>query len=225
MQGLVRTLTDVSLQRLDRLIQLQEQERHLLACELHDQAAQTATGLRLGLEVLARGDARLDDLRRVARTLEDEIGSLLQGLRSPTEDGASTVQALRMLAARYAEWDLRLHLDPRLDAAPARVRAFAYRIVQEALGNCARHAEARTVEVTVVLSRRRLKGSVRDDGKGVTSPAVPAPRKRPSYGMQGMKWRCELLGGRLAVISAPGVGTEVRFALPLESSRPASGRR
>lgn len=221
-QGVVRTLTDVSLQRLDRLIRLQEQERHLLACDLHDQAAQMATGLRMGLEVLAHGDTRLGDARDAARSLEGEIARLLQGLRSPTEDGGSTVAALRSLAVRSGSWDLHLDLDPRLDSAPARVRAFTYRILQEALGNCARHARARTVHVSIAISRGMLRGSVRDDGQGLPpGPAAASDRQRPSYGMQGMRWRCELLGGRLAVVSAPGQGTEVRFTLPLESSRPS----
>lgn len=220
-QGLVCTLTDVSLRRLETLVRMQEQERHMLSCELHDEVAQVASALRLGLELrVGRSpEADLEDLAGQARHLEREIESLLALLRSPFEDGASTVDALRNLASRCdPAWDVDLALDARIDQAPRRVQVAVYRVIQEALRNAGRHARASRVRVWVRVSGRSVLGGVQDDGVGLHPPS--AGRRRPAYGLRGMRWRCEVLGGRLRVRSAPGGGTEIRFRLPW---KPAEG--
>lgn len=214
-QGLVCTLSDVSLRRLETLVRLQEQERHLLSCELHDEVAQVASALRLGLDLRAgrSPEAPLEELARQARHLEGEIESLLALLRSPFEDGASTVDALRNLASRCdPNWSVDLDLDARVDQAPRRVQVAVYRVIQEALRNAGRHARASAVRIRVRVSGRAVLGGVRDDGVGLQPTS--ATRRRPAYGLQGMRWRCEVLGGSLRVRSSPEGGTEIRFRLP-----------
>ncbi|GMU56190.1 MAG: hypothetical protein AMXMBFR33_53360 [Candidatus Xenobia bacterium] len=91
---------------------------------------------------------------------------------------------------------------------------FAYRLIQEALNNVARHSRACKVAVSLKASSGWLEGSVEDNGKGFES-FTTASSGRLHYGLEGMRFRAELLGGLLQVNSAPGQGTVVRFRLPV----------
>jgi signal transduction histidine kinase len=101
--------------------------------------------------------------------------------------------------------------------APA-LETTCYRVVQEALTNVMRHAEASRVEVEVIADAASLRVEVRDDGRGL--PVGEAATEQGS-GLAGMEERVELLGGRLIVESAPGRGTVVRAELPLDPRREA----
>src|SRR5204863_5988200 len=96
---------------------------------------------------------------------------------------------------------------PAGDRLPAGVEAAAYFVIAEALTNVVKHARAGAVTVTVTLADGRLLGEVADDGVGGAAPA-------PGSGLQGLADRVDALDGRLWVLSPPGGGTRVRFALP-----------
>ena len=90
-----------------------------------------------------------------------------------------------------------------------------YRVIQEAVTNVARHANARQVEVTLAQVGRRVVATIRDDGTGFDVDAVLASRER-GLGLFGMQERMALVGGRLELISRRGDGTLVRAEVPLE---------
>jgi signal transduction histidine kinase len=87
-----------------------------------------------------------------------------------------------------------------------------FRIVQESLTNIARHADAEHVEVALAVKENRLKLTVRDDGRGITTTEL---RDLKSIGLLGMKERAALLGGETEIEAEPGGGTFVRVDIPL----------
>ena len=201
------------------------EERNLLAREIHDTLAQGLAALTLQLEVAdslaaAGGDARMSDV--VARslalaraTLEEARRSVLD-LRAAPLGGLTLPDALRELAASHREQvapEIEVEVEG-LDgdrALPPAIEAGVYRIAQQALANAVRHARARRVVLRLSRTRGALELGVRDDGAGFDLAAVPPGR----FGLVGMSERARLLGGTLAVESAPGAGTHVHARVPL----------
>ncbi|MFF5261033.1 histidine kinase [Actinomadura viridis] len=108
------------------------------------------------------------------------------------------------------------------DALPDHVQTALYRIAQEAVGNCLRHASASYVDLLLEHDHDRVRLMVKDDGVGFSPRAVAGRgrhgRRPDSYGLRGMAERAELLGGRVTVTSRPGVGTTVEAVIPIPRS-------
>lgn len=192
----------------------QERERERVARDLHDECNQALTGLLLRLEAAAL-DApgplagELRDCQAVAARAMEELLRLARELRPAALDELGLAAAVRSVVARTAGragWDAEVRLDEDAAAALAGdAQLAAYRFVQEALANAARHAGARHVRVEVCHGRV----VVQDDGRGFE------PEERTAgLGLRGMRERAQLAGGRLRVRSAPGAGTTVELALP-----------
>ena len=205
------------------------EERNRIAQELHDAVAQKLFSLRLTAEAAAtlveralprdrsagpqleRAVERLAAVRALAAEAADELRAIVVGLRPPELAGDGLDTALR----KHAELLNRVHEArvafvghsvPRL--SPAREEA-VYRVAQEALHNALRHAQPRTVEISLAADGGALTLEVRDDGKGF-NPADVA-----SLGLASMRERARAAGGRLAVASQPGRGTTVRLEVPV----------
>jgi two-component system sensor histidine kinase UhpB len=203
-----------------RLIEAQEAERRAVARELHDDFGQVLTALKINLHQRGRDDSESIALidGAIARMRE-----LAQNLRPPLLDELGLDASLRWYVEREAK---RAGLDFRLDLAPLAERPqpvlemTCFRIVQEALTNIVRHAEAHRVEIELAQSNGELQLVVCDDGKGFD---VPAARKRAaeggSQGLLGMQERVALVGGVLDIDSAPGRGACIRARLPFGSQR------
>jgi PAS domain S-box-containing protein len=202
-----------------QLLEVQEQERRHLARELHDEIGQLLTGLKLQLEAADRGPAadipeRLAVARDVARDLTDRVRELSLRLRPTMLDDLGLVAALRWLAERVtAQTGVRVAFrfegcDRRF---PPAVETAAYRIVQEALTNVARHAGTTEATVTLECPADELTVTVADRGRGFDRATV---RRAATGGLPGMRERAELLGGALTVASAPGSGVTVTARLP-----------
>ena len=99
---------------------------------------------------------------------------------------------------------------------PPDVATAAFRVLQEALTNVARHAEARSVVVRLALERAAVRLTVADDGRGIDPSAGRGGVGRQSLGLLGMRERACALGGTLAVRGEPGRGTVVECTFPLE---------
>jgi len=111
------------------------------------------------------------------------------------------------------------------DLAPL-VRDEVYRIVNESLHNAFRHSEAERIEVEIHYERRWLRVRIKDNGKGI-DPKILSEGGRPGHhGLPGMKERARLVGGKLAVWSEPGSGTETELTIPasVAYSKPAARR-
>ncbi|MDE3113490.1 MAG: HAMP domain-containing protein [Chloroflexota bacterium] len=216
---------------LQRVISAQEDERRRIARELHDETSQALTTVMVGLRLLADEPsappvaARAEALRDVVRTALDAVHDLLFELRPSTLDDHGLPAALQRYARTYADKH-GVAVDFQvggLDAErlPSQVETTTYRIVQEALTNVARHAEAR--KVSLLLERRggHLIAVVEDDGRGFDARSLGngAEREQP-LGLAGMRERAALAGGSLTIESAPGSGTAVLLDLPLTVAPP-----
>lgn len=208
-----------------QLIAVQERERIELARELHDQLAQDCTAIRIEAAYLRRArDA--DEICAAAARAADAASRLLDGLRGvlrklrPAElDELGLVPALLSLATSHdrrsgARCDL--VVEGSVDDLGPTVDITVYRVVQEALSNVARHAQARHVSVTLTRSAQMLSLRVRDDGRGFD----PAVRTR-GVGLLGMAERAAALGAHVVTSTAPGAGTALCMNVSL---RQASAR-
>lgn len=197
-------------------LRVEEAERRRIARELHDEVGQILTGLKLALDMADRREQSLSEAKALVNDLMARVRNLSLDLRPAMLDDLGLAPALLWLIERWTrssgvQVDFRHGgLDDR--RFPAEVETAAYRTVQEALTNCARHAEARRVTVRVVASDDVLTVSVEDDGKGFNPDAVPAGT---SSGVVGMRERASLLGGTFTLESTFGTGTRLTAELPL----------
>lgn len=204
-----------------RLVEVQETERRHLARELHDEVGQTLTGLDIMLEMLARAqpDAALPTLetaRRYVRDLSQLVRRLSLDLRPSMLDDLGLLPSLLWLYDRFSGQtgvQVRFHHDGVDRRFAPVVETAAYRIVQEALTNVARHARTAAVDVQLIADERTLQLQIEDAGVGF-EPAL-ATSGRASSGLAGMRERATLLGGQILVESAPGRGTLILVELPL----------
>ncbi len=216
--------TSDRLQKLSRrLLAVQEQERRRLARELHDEIGQLLTGLSFRLDAAAKATPaeipeRLAETRTLVRELTAQVRELSQGLRPSLLDDLGLRPALDWLVSRFsAQTGLAVELNAgRIDRYPPEVETAAYRIVQEALTNAARHASADTVCVRLSGDAAGLAVEIDDNGCGFDPTQSPPG----TGGLSGMRERAELLGGTLTLESAPSAGTRVTARLPGNSTPP-----
>ena len=203
-----------------RLVQAGERERRSIARELHDELGGLLTSLQMSLsmnpatERAARDE--LDEATALVRAMAGKVRQLSLDLRPSLLDDLGVGPALDQLAERF-EAQTRIAVELHCEVAPGErfapeVETTAYRIVQEALTNVARHAGAAAVEVVCIREPGRLGVHVIDEGRGFD---VEALDERASTGVSAMRERAALVGGDLEVVSSPGAGTRVSAALPL----------
>jgi signal transduction histidine kinase len=207
-----------------RLIRAHEEERALLARELHDDVSQRLAVLAIGvgrMESAAPEGAQAETIKAVREglvRLSDDIHSLAYQLHPSVLAELGLVEALRAECERLGRQG-RIELSVDLDPLPAVVEKDAalclFRVAQEALSNANRHAGACAASVAL----RRMDGglllAVRDDGVGF-DPA--SPRKGRSLGLASMRERVRVLNGTLDVESAPGRGTAIVAWVPTEGA-------
>jgi len=218
----VREKEAIQSRLLEKLITAQEEERKRIARELHDDTSQSLTSLMVGLKVLS-GLRSPDDIEQhvaglrkiVAETLE-AVHDLALELRPRVLDDLGLVAALERNVAEYQRrFNLRVDFravgfeEPRLSPA---IETAIYRIVQEALTNVARHAQAEHASVLLEQRDGQVRAIVEDNGQGFDPLQDRTGRKLGLYGMQE---RAVLLGGRLHLESQPDIGTTVVVTIPL----------
>jgi signal transduction histidine kinase len=210
---------------LERIMTVQEEERKRTALELHDQTGQPLTSLIMTLGVLAEAKSlaevqtHVQDLRDTAAQVLKEVHDLALELRPSVLDDLGLLAALRHLHKGYQD---RFHLPVDLqvlgldgERLPSEVETALYRIVQEALTNVARHAQAHSVSVVLEKRATSVKLIVEDDGKGFDVTSVMGPYPHEKLGLYGMRERASLLGGTLTIESTPGTGTAIYVEIPL----------
>ena len=205
---------------LRRVVAGQEVERRRLARELHDETGQALTSILLGLRAVDEADKKegitsaVADLRElVVATLQD-VRRLAVQLRPKALDDFGLVPALERLVQTFSESSgISVELEARLgdERMPDDVETTVYRIVQEALTNVVKHAEATSVSILLVRRDASITVVVEDNGRGFDTHAVSSD----SLGLEGMRERVELHEGRLTVETAPGSGTTIRIEVPL----------
>jgi two-component system sensor histidine kinase UhpB len=199
-----------------QILRAQEEERRRIARELHDEAAQSMTSLLVRLRLLEQArtpdvaQQRVQELRELTTRALDDVRRIAVELRPSVLDDLGLVDALHA------------HIDglnrtgavrttctaDGLDGArlPAEVELALYRVAQEALTNVRRHAGATQAKVRLTRAGGAVELLVEDDGAGFDPSR---PRAETGLGLAGMRERMALIGGSLAVRSAPGQGTKI----------------
>ncbi len=211
------------LRRLSRrLVQAQELERKSLSRELHDEVGQmlTALGIELAnLQTLRNSDQRafctcVDDAKRLNTEAMRTIRDLAMGLRPSMLDDLGLAPALEWQGrefSRHTGVPAVVTVDGTLDGLPEAHRTCIYRVVQEALTNCAKHAKAKNVSVSVHGGGDQMEAVIQDDGVGFSTTS-----RAGGLGLLGIAERIQELDGTLRIISQPGEGTTLRVDLPLK---------
>lgn len=212
-----------------RLVELQEKERRTLSRELHDEVGQSLSALLMEVGNMsavapagnAELDAHMESIRRLAENSVKVVRNMALLLRPSMLDDLGLVPALEWQARETAKrtgMEVTVTADDVPDDLPEEHRTCIYRVVQEALHNCASHSEARNVRIAVVYRQDQLLLTVEDDGKGFEGDHVRG------MGLLGIEERVTHLGGGLAINSRPGSGTSLRIELPLAAAELKAGR-
>jgi signal transduction histidine kinase len=208
----------VSRDAMRRVVDAQELERTRLARELHDETGQALTSILLGLKELEQG-VGVGQAERVA-AVRELVVSTLQGvrrlaveLRPAALDDFGLGPALERLVENHRQHkEIAIDLEIRIGDGrlPADVETTMYRIVQEALTNIAKHAQATRISVLVTRKQNAAVVVVEDDGGGFDAASPTA-----GLGLSGMRERVALVGGKLRLETRPGAGTTIAAEVPL----------
>lgn len=207
-----------SLQDLSaKLVRAQEEERRKLSRELHDEIGQSFSAVLmeaenlLDLEPAAQVRQHLEAIRSVAEKGMNEIRNMALLLRPSMLDDFGLVPALDWQARETAKrTGMRVQVASEVaDELPEEHKTCIYRVVQEALNNCAQHAQASAVQVAVKSEASQIRLSVQDDGTGFDTA------RTRGMGLLGMEERVRHLGGTFEIDSKPGRGTRLEVQLPL----------
>jgi signal transduction histidine kinase len=208
-----------------QLVSSQEQERKALSRELHDEIGQLLTALRMELGNLERSqiasgmevDTHLDQAKKLAETTLKTTRDIAMGLRPAMLDllglGPALEWQTREFSRRY-KTPIQLDVDGDLRDLPDPHRTYLYRIVQEGLTNCARHAQAKNIRVSLKDSNGKLAVTVEDDGVGFDQHGGVSF----GLGLLGITERVRELCGNIAIRSEPGKGTRLEVMLPRETT-------
>ncbi len=209
---------------LEQLITAQEEERRIVAYDIHDGLVQRLVGARLqlmnfmGMENPSCPQARsaLEKAISHLTTAIVEARRVIEGLRPGLLDDLGLIPALEYYAQELgadAGWHVHMDVPTQFPRLPTPVEVTAFRIAQEALNNARKYAEARHVWIQVTLSEDTLEMVIRDDGRGFQVEEVE--REGHVFGILSMQERAHLLGGTCEIRSVPGQGTEVHVRLPI----------
>jgi signal transduction histidine kinase len=204
-----------------RLVEAQESERRAISRELHDEVGQSLSALLVGLSNLAAAippavsaelQRHVEGIRKLAENSMGVVRNITLLLRPSMLDDLGLVPALQWQAREVSKrtgMHVNVAVEGVSDDLPEQHKTSVYRVVQEALNNCARHAGAKTVRIIVRQGADRLMLSIHDDGRGFQ------PDLTRGLGLLGIEERVTHLGGSFEIDSEPGRGTLIAISLPL----------
>ena len=210
-------------QLMRHLLSTQEDERRRVARDLHDHLGQHMTALHLKLEVLRRSGPADHDWQEGFTAAQDYLREFERELDAFTSElrmgGLYTLGLLPALADLVDRWSATYGIVARFEAIgfrdarlPVDIETNLYRIVQEALTNVAKHAQARSVSVVLQCRGGKVVLSVEDDGAGFDAVALDLRRG----GLTGIRERAALLNGSAQIESSPGAGTTIIVTVPAD---------
>ena len=203
-----------------------EREKSRIARELHDDLAQSLTALKMDINWVrdrhqggsTEVSAKLDEMLTLMDATVAATRRIAADLRPLLLDDLGLIPAIEWLEQNFTQRSgvpCKLVADENVDLAEPYATA-AFRIVQEALANVAKHAQATQVEVQIEYTHDALRLNVQDDGSGFFEDA---PRKPNSLGLMGLRERAHLLKGFVKITSAPGAGTRVEVRVPVRPEK------
>ncbi len=205
---------------LQRLYTAKEDERLALARELHDEMGQTSTAIRTEVAVLQRigrlhpeADESVKRIAESAQHLSQMTRQMLHRLRPPALDSMGLEQALMSLCDNWQQ-NAQTLCEFKVPTLPEGLNDYAcvtvYRIVQEALTNVTRHANAKHVRVELTLDSQGLNLNIEDDGQGMADTQAV----HPGFGLLGMQERVASVAGRMSISSKLGQGLRLAIQIP-----------
>ena len=219
-----------------QLLSAQEEERKMISRELHDQIAQTLTGINVRLASLKTESTlntkglqkKISSTQRLVEKSVDIVHRFARELRPTVLDDLGLIPALHSFMKSFAKrTGVRTSLTAfatveRLDTAK---RTVLFRVAQEALTNVARHAQAGRVEVSIQKLPDWICMKIKDDGKSFNVERTLHANGGKRLGLLGMRERLEMVGGKFVVESSPGKGTTVFAQIPPDNARARGGRK
>jgi signal transduction histidine kinase len=206
-----------------QLVRTQEEERRRISRELHDEVGQMLAALRMELRALhrlhdapkSRFEARMDESKLLLERTVQAVRDLAMGLRPAMLDDLGLVPALEWQAREFErrhDISVSLTLDQSFDALPDNYRTALFRIVQEALTNCAKHSNASAVEILLQNQHDLVHLSIVDNGVGLQNTSG----RSTGLGLLGIQERIRELGGWFSAKNRAGGGMELTAEIPLE---------
>ncbi|MFZ5942650.1 MAG: sensor histidine kinase [Bacillota bacterium] len=212
-----------------RIIKAQEEERRRVAREIHDGPAQSMANIVLRAEfcerlidkdiILAKKEIR--NLKDLVRTSLKDVRKIIYDLRPMALDDLGLVPALNRYIEEFVErYGILVDFVPseNITRLPNTLEVTIFRVIQEALQNVQKHAQAKKVITILDISKAAAYLKIQDNGKGFDVAEIFADKDRDGYGLLGMKERVELLNGEFSIVSDEGKGTTIYISIPIQSS-------
>lgn len=206
-----------------RLVEAHERERRAIARELHDQLGQMLTSIRITLNILPKlrpelAAKKIQRTREITDELLTRVSRLSLELRPYLLDDLGLLPALRWYVSQFQEQS-NIEVDFRSEGVEGQrfspeTETTAYRIIQEALTNAARHAHASRILLQLQAGNGQLEIHIQDDGQGFDRDSAFAK----NHGLNGMRERVNLMSGSFRVETQPGSGTDILVQLPLKET-------
>jgi signal transduction histidine kinase len=204
---------------------LQEEERKRISRELHDDIAQTLTGINVRLASLKAGTGensrslrkKISNTQRLVEKSVEIVHKFARDLRPGVLDDLGLIPALHSyvkIFARQTHLLIRLRIDAGVERLEPAKRVVLYRVAQEGLTNVARHARATHVEISIEKVSDSFFMKLTDDGRSFPVEQTLHTKKNRRLGLLGMRERIEMVGGRLGIASTPGQGTTIQVVMP-----------
>ncbi len=210
-----------------QLLLAQEEERKRISRELHDEIAQTLTGINVRLAALkieashnTKGlQNKISSTQRMVEKSVDIIHRFARDLRPTVLDDLGVIPALHAFMKEFArQTGIHIHFTTftsgRIERLDTVTRTVLYRVAQEALTNVGRHARASQVDVSIRKLPRAVGLTIEDNGRSFQVERVLRAKRNKRLGLLGMRERVEMVGGRLRIESAPGQGTTIHAEIP-----------
>ncbi len=213
-----------------QLLLAQEEERKKISRELHDEIAQTLTGINVRLAALKTSAThntkglqnKISSAQRMVEKSVDIVHRFARELRPTVLDDLGLIPALHSFVKGFSKQTgvhVRLTIFAGVEKLDNARRTTLYRVAQEALTNVARHAQASVVDVSIEKLSNRICMKIKNDGKSFQVDRVLQAKKNKRLGLLGMRERVEMVGGSFSVESAPGKGTTICVQIPVTNGR------
>ena len=208
-----------------QILQAQEEERKRISRELHDEIAQTLTGINVRLANLKAGatihakdlQGKITSTQRLVEKSVEIVHRFARELRPSVLDDLGLIPALHSFVKTFSKetkLPVRLRIFAGVEKLDAAKRTVLYRVAQEALTNVARHAHATEVELCVEKLADAVRMKIKDNGRSFSVERTLLAKKNGRLGLLGMRERVEMVGGRFTLESAPGHGTTIEVQVP-----------
>ncbi len=214
------------------LFTVQENERRRISLELHDELGQSLAALKMQVGSIARrlGDVPTEEMKAVCNDMRDNINQIIENVRRLARDLSPVVlddlglqAAIEYLVNNFTKI-YNIHIKYRYTNINHLFnedsQRIIYRILQEALTNISKHSEAKHVSLIIEEIDRAVQFTVRDDGKGFNvQKTLDQKGTEKGMGLEAMSERVRILGGKINIVSRPGIDTTVTFTTPIKITR------